>query len=140
MVSGSQCLLARQRIFPKGYFAPIAGFLEAGETPEQAVSREVFEEVGLKVERVSYVAAQPWPFPSSLMLGYIAHVLPDQQIRLSTELEQAIWVDQVELREVFTGLVPKQQLLLPPIGVIGRALIHDWLANDTALKPSDANQ
>lgn len=133
VVSGSKCLLARQEAFPKGYFAPVAGFVESGETPEQAVSREVFEEVGLIVERVSYAAAQPWPFPSSLMFGYIAHVFPDQQIRLSEELEQALWVDQNELSEGISGPARNGPLLLPPAGVIGRTLIENWLANETPL-------
>jgi NAD+ diphosphatase len=129
VVAGSRCMLARQGTFPKGYFAPIAGFVEAGETPEQAVSREVFEEVGLLVDKVAYVAAQPWPFPSSLMLGYIAHVAPDQRIRLSAELEEALWADRKELSEVIARPVKNGPLLLPPLGVIGRALIDEWLVH-----------
>jgi NAD+ diphosphatase len=129
VVAGARCMLARQGAFPKGYFAPIAGFVEAGETPEQAISREVFEEVGLVVDKVAYVAAQTWPFPSSLMLGYIAHVAPGREIRLSKELEKALWVDRDELSEVIAGAVKNGPLLLPPSGVIGRALIDKWLVH-----------
>lgn len=96
LTDGAHCLLARQATFPKGYYAPLAGFIEAGETPEQAVGREVFEEVGLTVDASRYVAAQPWPFPGSLMLGFIAQAARDQPARLSGEIEEAIWVDRAQ--------------------------------------------
>jgi NAD+ diphosphatase len=102
--------------------------VEAGETPERAVSREVFEETGLAVENPTYVAAQPWPFPSSLMLGFIAHVAPDQPILISDEIEEAIWVGRAELSDAI-GKPGTGPLLLPPPGVIGRMLIEHWLNN-----------
>ena len=127
VIAGTRCLLARQASFPKAYYAPIAGFVEAGETPERAVSREVFEEIGQVVQTTTYIAAQPWPYPSSLMLGFIAHVAPDQPIHLSGEIEDAIWVDLATVSQAIEepGSVP---LLLPPPGVIGRMLIEHWLA------------
>jgi NAD+ diphosphatase len=134
VVEGTRCMLAREGAFPKGYFAPIAGFVEAGETPEQAVRREVFEEAGLVVNKMAYVAAQPWPFPSSLMLGYIAHVAPGQEIRLSGELAEALWVDRGELGEVIARSAKDRPLLLPPSGVIGRALIDEWLVRAATQK------
>lgn len=127
VIAGTRCLLARQASFPKAYYAPVAGFVEAGETPERAVSREVFEEVGQVVQTTTYVAAQPWPYPSSLMLGFIAHVAPDQPVHLSGEIEEAIWVDLATVSDAIhnPGSAP---LLLPPPGVIGRSLIEHWLA------------
>lgn len=126
VTDGARCLLARQSTFPKGYYAPLAGFVEAGETPEQAVAREVLEEVGLTIGASAYVMAQPWPFPGSLMLGYIAHLAPGQPIRTSGEIEEAIWVDRAQASDALGA--PGGTLLLPPPGVIGRALIERWLS------------
>lgn len=125
VTDGAQCLLARQAAFPKGYYAPLAGFVEAGETPEQAVAREVCEEVGLTVASCAYAAAQPWPFPGALMLGFIARLAPGQPIRTSGEIEKAIWVGRAQARDALAG---GGALLLPPPGVIGRALIERWLS------------
>lgn len=127
VTAGSKCLLARNAMFPKGYYAPLAGFVEAGETPEHAVGREVLEETGQVVGQATYVAAQPWPYPGSLMLGFIAEVGADRPIILSDEIEEAIWVEQ---EDVSTAIVHRGAgpLLLPPPGVIGRTLIEHWLA------------
>jgi NAD+ diphosphatase len=114
-------------MFPKGYYAPLAGFVEAGETPEQAVAREVFEETGQMVQSSAYVAAQPWPFPGSLMLGFMAEVAPDQPILLSDEIEKTKWADREEVNDAI-GKGHTGPLLLPPSGVIGRTLIDHWLA------------
>jgi NAD+ diphosphatase len=131
VTTGTKCLLARQAMFPKAYFAPIAGFVEAGETPEHAVGREVFEEVRQVVQKTTYVTAQAWPFPSSLMLGFIAHVAADQPILMSDEIEETIWVDRAEVSDAIAkpGAGP---LLLPPPGVIGRMLIEHWLTDEIA--------
>ncbi len=128
VVCGRACLLARQSSFPPRYLAPLAGFVEAGETPEQAVAREVAEEVGLRVDKSAYAAAQPWPVPASLMLGYIAEVAPGQQLRLSSELEAASWHERDELMGVMQKRDRDGPLILPPSGVIGRALIDIWVA------------
>lgn len=127
VTAGHKCLLARQAMFPKGYYAPLAGFVEAAETPEHAVAREVFEETGQVVQKSAYVAAQPWPFPASLMLGFVAVIAPDRPILLSEEIEEAIWVDTKEVNDAI-GKAGKGPLLLPPSGVIGRTLIDHWLA------------
>jgi NADH pyrophosphatase NudC (nudix superfamily) len=131
VITATKCLLARQAMFPKGYYAPIAGFVEAGETPEHAVSREVFEETRQVVQKATYVAAQPWPFPSSLMLGFIAHVAPDQPILKSDEIEETIWVDRSKVSDAI-GKPGTGPLMLPPPGVIGRMLIEHWLTNEIA--------
>jgi NAD+ diphosphatase len=137
VTAGSKCLLARQAMFPKGHYAPLAGFVEAGETPEHAVAREVFEETGQVVLKATYVAAQPWPFPASLMLGFIAQATAEAPLLLSDEIQEAIWVDRTEVSDAIAkaGAGP---LLLPPPGVIGRLLVEHWLAScGTALhRPS----
>lgn len=115
-------------MFPKGYYAPLAGFVEAGETPEHAVGREVLEETGQVVRQATYVAAQPWPFPGALMLGFIAHVADDQPILLSDEIEATVWADRAEIREAM-GMPGVGTLLLPPPGVNGRVLIEHWIAD-----------
>ncbi len=128
VVCGDSCLLARQSTYPAGYFAPLAGFVDAGETPEQAVGREVMEEVGLVLERVDYQGAQPWPFPGSLMLGFIATAAPGQQVRLSDEIADTVWAGREQIAEVIRSKARQGPLLLPPAGVIGRMLIDQWLA------------
>jgi NAD+ diphosphatase len=126
VVDGPRCLLARGPGFPKGYYAPLAGFVEPGETPEHTVAREVFEEVGLRVHDCRYVISQPWPFPASLMLGFIARVAPGQAIALSDELEEAIWMERDALRAIVAA-PGAGQVLLPPSYLIGAALIGHWL-------------
>lgn len=127
VTDGAACLLARQPGFPQGYYAPIAGFIEAGETPEQAVQREVSEETGQRVDRAEYVSAQPWPYPGSLMLGFVATVAAASPLALSAELEAARWVDRATLGAALDQ--PAQgPLFLPPRGVIGHTLLLHWLA------------
>lgn len=90
---GREVLLARHARHPAGYYSCLAGFIEAGETPEQAVHREVGEEAGIAVDNVRYVASQPWPFPSQLMLGYFADYAGGDIRLLDQELESARWFD-----------------------------------------------
>lgn len=125
---GNRCLLGRQARFPPRRYSPIAGFVEPGETLEAAVRREVAEEVGLTVTRVSYVGSQPWPFPASLMLGYLAESA-DERIALNDgELEDAQWFERAALAEVAAGVSDaKLAIALPPEGVIARRLIDEWL-------------
>lgn len=126
VVCGERCLLARQSGFPPGYMAPLAGFIEAGETPEQAVAREVAEETGLVVLSSQYRAAQPWPFPGALMLGYIAEVAHGEKVCLSGELEAASWHARDALVAAMRQRDRQGALILPPPGVLGRALIAAW--------------
>ncbi len=95
---GEKLMLARQKAWEPGMYSAVAGFMEPGETIEQAVSREVFEETGIEVSKVTYVASQPWPFPSSLMIGAIAEA-KDTKITLDdVELEHARWFSFDEIK------------------------------------------
>jgi NAD+ diphosphatase len=117
--SGERALLGRQASWPKGRYSTIAGFVEPGESLEDAVVREVDEETGVLVGDVSYVASQPWPFPSSLMLGFSA-VARTQDISLRDgELEDARWFTRAEIAAGHPAL--------PPPGSISARLIDGWM-------------
>ena len=125
---GESCLLGRQSSWPEGRYSTIAGFVEPGESLEDAVRREVFEETNIRVSDVSYDSSQPWPFPSSLMLGFRA-VATSDEIRLNDgELEDARWFTRKELRSGF----PK----LPHRVSIARRLVDQWLDDDDRRKRS----
>ena len=120
------CLLGRQKHWMPGLMSALAGFVEPGETLEEAVRREVREEAGLDVDAVAYQASQPWPFPSSLMLGFRARARPGATLVLDDEeLEEARWFSRDEVADM-RGL----GLRLPFRGTIARALIDGWLAGD----------
>lgn len=119
---GERCLLGRQIGWPEGRYSTIAGFVEPGESLEDAVRREVFEETNIRVTAVRYHSSQPWPFPSSLMLGFVAEADTSvaQEIQLNDgELEDAQWFTRKELRSGF----PK----LPFSISIARRLVDGWL-------------
>lgn len=122
---GERALLGRQASWPPGRYSVIAGFVEPGERLEDAVVREAMEEAGVRVHACRYVASQPWPFPSSLMLGFRADAAPDAP-RYGTELEHAAWFTRASLREAIAA----GTLQLPPSISISRRLIEDWLGED----------
>ncbi|HET9642149.1 MAG TPA: NAD(+) diphosphatase, partial [Burkholderiaceae bacterium] len=103
-------LLGRQPRFPAGRFSALAGFIEPGETIEEAVAREVWEEAGVRVGEVSYVASQPWPFPSSLMIGCHATALTREITIDATELEEARWFTRAEVSEAMAAVTPQSNL------------------------------
>ncbi|HJS10935.1 NAD(+) diphosphatase [Sphingopyxis sp.] len=118
-------LVGRQGGFPPGFFSALAGFVEPGESLEEAVARELFEEAGIRVSDVTYVASQPWPFPSSLMIGCRA-VAKDPALTLdTTEIEAAMWVDKAEVRAALAGDMGAP-FMAPPSLAIARYLLEDW--------------
>jgi NAD+ diphosphatase len=118
-------LLGRQARWPEGRFSLIAGYVEPGETLEEAVSREVVEESGVAVDSVSYIASQPWPFPSSLMLGFSAVAARGNPSPADDELAEVHWFERDEVERAARGEGP---LLLAPPYSIARRLIDEWLA------------
>lgn len=122
-----RCVLGRQAAWPEGRFSTLAGFVEPGESAEQAVVREVAEEVGVAVTDVRYLDSQPWPFPSSLMLGFTARCEPDAvPAPADGELAEARWFDRAELRAAGTwGTGPGVQT--PSSVSIAWHLITGWL-------------
>ncbi len=119
---GDACLLGRQAVWPTGMYATIAGFLEPGETLEQAVAREAQEETGVILSKVSYHSSQPWPFPSSIMVGFQAVAANRNLSMENDELEDARWFTR---EEIARGL-QDQTLRLPPAISISYRLIQDW--------------
>jgi NAD+ diphosphatase len=94
---GDRCVLARQHGWPKGFYAAVAGFVEPGESTEDATLREVKEELGLDVTNLTYFRSQPWPFPASLMVGFFAEATSDELVVDHDELEDARWFSRDEL-------------------------------------------
>ena len=117
-----RCLLGRQPSWPEGRYSTIAGFVEPGESLEDAVRREIREETNILVENIEYHSSQPWPFPSSLMLGFTAEALSEEILLNDGELEDAQWFTRKQLRSGF----PK----LPYRLSIARRLVDDWLGSD----------
>jgi NAD+ diphosphatase len=121
---GDHALLGRQRIWPAGMHSTLAGFVEPGESLEEAVAREVFEEAGVRVRDVRYHSSQPWPFPASIMLGFHATAL-DRDLAVDVEeLETAGWFS----RDFLLRPHDPERFRLPRPDSIARRLIEDWLA------------
>lgn len=130
---GDRCVLARQTVWPERLFSLIAGFVEAGESFETCVMREVAEEIGLDVRDVEYLGSQPWPFPRSLMVGFHAIGDPDQEFVFSDgEIAQAEWFTRAEVREALAhgdwSSDSRSRLLLPGSISIAREIIESWAA------------
>jgi NAD+ diphosphatase len=126
VVRGEKCLLARGAHFGPGMYSCLAGFIEPGETIENAVRRETFEETNLPVGRVLYHASQPWPFPYSLMIGCHAEALSDEFTLDKAELEDGRWFSREEVVTMLDRTHPGG-LMTPPPGAIAAHLIRSWV-------------
>ena len=122
VISGERCLLGRQATWREGVYATIAGFVEPGESLEAAVAREVWEETGVRIEWARYHSSQPWPFPTSLMLGFTAQAASDAIHLNDGELEDARWFS----REEIVGAVRSETMRLPSEVSISFRLIESW--------------
>ncbi|CAL8978847.1 NADH pyrophosphatase [Rhodoplanes serenus] len=125
-VDGDRCLLGRQARFAPGMWSCLAGFVEPGESIEEAVRRETLEEAGIRCGRVGYAASQPWPFPMSLMIGCYAEALSTDLTIDRTELEDLRWFGRDEAAAMLARRHPDGLTTPPPIA-IGHALIRGWV-------------
>ena len=115
-------LLARSNRHKPGFFSILAGFVESGETLEQAAVREVEEEVGVRVANLRYAGSQPWPFPCSLMLGYHARAVTTEITVDAEEIVEARWFSREELARACES----REIALPPAVSIARRLVERW--------------
>jgi NAD+ diphosphatase len=125
-IAGERCVLGRSPRFPQTMWSCLAGFAEPGESIEEAVRREVREEVGLTCARVKYFASQPWPFPSSLMIGCHAEALTEEIVIDKSEIEDARWFDREELG-LMLGRKHPQGLTTPPPIAIAHHIVRDFV-------------
>ncbi len=122
---GDACLLGRGPHFPPGMLSALAGFIEPAETPEECAVRELREEAGVRLTDVRYQFSQPWPFPSSLMMGFIADAT-DRDLTLDTrEIVEARWLERPEIISALNG-EKREDLFLPPRFTIARRLVECW--------------
>jgi NAD+ diphosphatase len=122
-----RCLLARNRRWPERRVSILAGFVEPGESAEQAVTREVKEETAISAGRVRYVGSQPWPMPQSLMLGFRAEATGDLDVQVDDEeIAEAHWYSRDELRAALAA----EEVLLPPPVSIAHRLIESWYGEE----------
>ncbi|MGP2490630.1 NAD(+) diphosphatase [Mesorhizobium sp. PUT5] len=128
-VTPDKCLLGRSPHFAPGMYSALAGFVEPGETIENAVRRETFEEAGIRLGRVVYHASQPWPFPYSLMIGCFGEPLGEDLRPDLSELEDCRWFSRDEVRPMLERTHPAG-LMTPPPGAIAHHLIRAWVEAD----------
>lgn len=127
-VTADRCVLGRSPHFAPGMYSALAGFIEPGETIENAVRREVLEEAGIRLGRVVYHASQPWPFPYSLMIGCFGEAL-DEDLRFDgRELEDCRWFTRREVRDILAGST--SGIFVPPRAAIAHHLIRAWAESD----------
>ena len=122
-VHEDRCLLGRNSAWPENRFSALAGFLEPGETLEEACARELKEEAGLEAISVAYHSSQPWPYPSTLMIGLIAQVSGAQAKPDQTELAEVRWLTREEARDVLAG---RHEIHTPPPLAIAHQLLKSW--------------
>ncbi len=128
VVKGDRCVMGRQARFLPGIYSCLAGFIEPGETMEDAVRRELFEESGIRTGKVRYLASQPWPFPSSLMIGCIAEALTEELVVDYDELEDCRWFTREDVKHMLAGTHAAGFSCPPPVAIahhLLRAWAHD---------------
>jgi len=124
---GNSVLMGRSPNWPEGMYSLLAGFVEPGETIEAAVRREVYEEAGIRVGDVEYLASQPWPYPSSLMFGCRGKALGREITIDPVEIEDALWVTREQMLDVYAGTHP---VVKPArVGAIAHFIVQHWLAD-----------
>jgi NAD+ diphosphatase len=129
---GGAVLIARQPRFPAGRYSALAGFVEPGESIEEAVARELREEAALPVTHIRYVASQPWPFPHSLMIACIAQASTRDVTLDGAELEDSMWVDRAGVAAALAGR-SDAPFIAPPRIAIAHTLLRHWLAGGDGL-------
>ena len=127
ITQGNQLLIGRGPTWPEGMYSLLAGFMEPGETIEAAVRREVFEETGVRVGAVGYLASQPWPFPASLMIGCHGRAESSEITLDPEELQDARWISREDMAQALAGNHP--QIRPSRKGAIAQFLISNWLAD-----------
>ncbi len=127
-ISGEKCLLGRQKAWPAKMYSALAGFVEPGESIEEAVARELDEEAGIKVSGVQYFATQPWPYPSSLMIGCFATAESEEIMLDDVELEEAVWFDKSTVQAALAGN-GDGSLYVPPPMAIAHQLVKAWASS-----------
>jgi NAD+ diphosphatase len=125
VTDADRVMLGRAPGWPARRYSALAGFVEPGESLEEAVAREVAEESGVQVGRPRYLASQPWPFPASLMLGFEAPWLSGEPAPGEDEIEDVRWFSRAQIAAAEAGTEP--ELLLPPRMAIARRLVEHWL-------------
>lgn len=130
-VKDDKCLLGRQAMWPPGFYSCLAGFVEPGETVEQAAARELKEEAGIVAdwESAEYLFAQPWPFPSSLMVGLILQAATDEITVDETELEEARWFTRAEARAIIAGT--HEGVFAPPEMAVAHHILKVWALRES---------
>ena len=123
-VDGEKCLLGRQKRFAEGFYSCLAGFMEPGETIEAAVRREIWEEAGVRTNRVAYLASPPWPFPSSLMIGCFAEAVSTEIDPRDAELEDVRWFDRADIAAMLDHTHPTYSA--PPSVAIAHHILRAY--------------
>jgi NAD+ diphosphatase len=128
-IHGETCLVGRGKQFPPGMFSALAGFIEPGETIEEAVRRELMEEASVKVSEVTYYATQPWPFPSSLMIGCFAKAESRYAKPDDNEIAEVRWIERGLVRDLIEGK-QRDGIRVPPPIAIAHHLIKTWALSE----------